>query len=244
MRENINIIRLEEIDSTNLYAKLNLNNLPDESIVIANRQSAGRGRFDRVWVDLGEGNVFMSFVLKPSAEFSQNYPNLTQYLCVTLCKVLETFGLKPQIKWPNDVLIDGKKIAGILSESIIQGGNFKGLVLGIGVNLNSNTKDVKQIKDKDVTALNIELNRESVDKNEFIENLLTEFFDNYEDFLKKGFVMIKNDYLNKSCFLNKEISVQVFNEKKSGLAKEVNDFGELVLENSEKELVLTMGDIL
>lgn len=240
----MNFIRLEKTESTNFYAKSNLNDLPDKSVIVTNRQTAGRGRFDRKWVDLGEGNVFMSFVLKPSAEFSQNYPNLTQYLCVTLCKVLETYGLNPQIKWPNDVLIDGKKIAGILSESVVQGGVFKGLVLGIGVNLNSNLNDVKQITDKEVTALNIELNQEHVDKDEFIKNLTEEFFNNYEDFLKTGFVMIKNDYLNKSCFLNKEISVQVFNDKKSGMVKEVNDSGELVLENSGKELVLTMGDIL
>ncbi|MBO6086979.1 biotin--[acetyl-CoA-carboxylase] ligase [bacterium] len=240
----MNIVRLYEVDSTNKYAKTNLNDLPDKSVITAEKQTAGRGRFNRKWADLGEGNVFMSFILKPSLEFSENYANLTQYLCVTLCKVLETYNLNPQIKWPNDVLIDGKKIAGILSESVVQGGVFKGLVLGIGVNLNSNLNDIMQIKDKEVTALNIELNQEHVDKDEFVENLTEEFFNRYEDFLKTGFVMIKDDYLNKSCFLNKEISVQVFNDKKSGMVKEVNDLGELVLENSGKELVLTMGDIL
>ena len=74
--------------------------------------------------------------------------------------------------------------------------------------------------------------------------MVSEFFKTYEKFLETGFVMIKKDYLNKACFLDKDISVQVFNEKKSGKVKCVNDFGELVLEKDDKELVLTMGDIL
>ena len=240
----MNIIRLEKVDSTNKYAKLHLADLPDKSIILADRQTQGRGRFDRKWVDLGNDNVFMTFVLKPSSEFSQNYPNLTQYLCVTLCKVLEAYGLSPEIKWPNDVLIDGRKIAGILSESVVQGGVFKGLVLGIGVNLNSDINSLKSITDKVATALNIETNCENIDKEEFVEKLCEEFFKNYVDFLKTGFVMIKDYYLDKACFLDKDISVQVFNEKKSGTVKEVNDLGELVLEKDSKELVLTMGDIL
>ena len=77
-----------------------------------------------------------------------------------------------------------------------------------------------------------------------LTNLVLEIDKNYEDFLKTGFVMIKDYYLDKACFLNRDISVQVFNEKKSGTVKEVNDFGELVLEKDNKELVLTMGDIL
>ena len=78
MRESMNIIRLDEVNSTNLYAKSNLSNLPDKTIVIANRQTAGRGRFDRVWVDLGSGNIYASIILKPSETFSSVYPNLTQ----------------------------------------------------------------------------------------------------------------------------------------------------------------------
>ena len=123
-------IYLSEVDSTNLYAKSNLENLADKSIIHAAIQTAGRGRLQRTWVNLGEGNLFMSFVLKPSNSFNEIYSNLTQYLSVVLCYVLEEYGLKPQIKWPNDVLINGKKIAGILSETVMQGSNFKGLVLG------------------------------------------------------------------------------------------------------------------
>lgn len=238
------VIELETIDSTNIYAKLNIDTLEDKTVVLAHRQVSGRGRLNRSWVDLGEGNLFMSFVLKPSDKFSEIYPNLTQYLSVCLCKVLENYGLEPQIKWPNDVLINGRKIAGILSETVMQGSNFKGLVLGIGVNLNADKKDADAVPDKLVTSLNLEINRK-VDLQTFFNELNTEFFNNYDKFLTKGFIEIKEDYIQRNCFLNKELNVQIFNKIENGLAKSVNDSGELVLLNSEnKELVLTIGDIL
>ena len=237
-------IALEEIDSTNNYAKVNIDNFADRTIIHAKRQTSGRGRLTRSWVDLGEGNLFMSIVLKPSDTFNEIYPNITKYLSVALCKVLESYGLTPQIKWPNDVLVDGKKIAGILSESVMQGGKFKGLIVGIGVNLNAKQADVDLIPDKIVTALNLELGK-NVDKDSFMKNLVDEFFINYDKFLENGFEMIKQDYINRNCFLNKELNVQIFNNIETGFAKSVDANGALVLQTqNEKELVLTIGDIL
>lgn len=240
----MNIIQLEEVSSTNLYAKENLDSFEDKTVIIAISQTSGRGRFDRKWVDLGEGNLFMTIVLKPSNSFEEVYANLTQYLSVVSTKILEEYGLSPKIKWPNDVLVNDAKISGILCETVMQGTNFKGLVLGIGVNLNADKGDLKQIKEKVATALNIELEREYVDKNLFTEKLLNEFFKNYEEFLKQGFLMIKKEYIERCNFLGKEISVKVFNDKKSGIAKTINDNGELVIEKNNDEFILTMGDIL
>ena len=137
MDENLREIYIENIDSTNLWVKCNIDKLLDKTIVYATSQTQGRGRLQRSWVDLGEGNLFMTLVLKPSEKFDETYANLTQYLSVTLCKVFEKYGVIPEIKWPNDVLINGKKIAGILSEASVRGSEFKGLALGIGVNLNA-----------------------------------------------------------------------------------------------------------
>ncbi|MBD5402780.1 biotin--[acetyl-CoA-carboxylase] ligase [bacterium] len=238
------ILGLEEIDSTNNYAKMNIDSFEDKTVIYAKRQNSGRGRLNRSWVDLGDGNLFMSIVLKPSNSFNEIYPNITQYLSVSLCKVLECYGLKPQIKWPNDVLIDGKKIAGILSETVMEGHLLKGLVLGIGVNLNSCQKDLESIENKIATSLNLEIGQD-IDLNAFMAPLLNEFFANYDEFLNSGFKLIKDEYISRTCFLNKEIRVQVFNNIKTGVAKSINDKGELVLlSNDNNEFVLTIGDIL
>lgn len=240
----LEIISIDEIDSTNSYAKLNIEKFDDRTIISADKQTNGHGRFNRVWVDLGEGNLFISIVLKPSDKFCEVYSNLTQYLCVVLCRVFELYGLNPEIKWPNDILTDGKKISGILSETVMQGENFKGLVLGLGVNLNASKDALKQITDRKTTALNIELGREYVDKKLFLEKLLSEFFKDYENFLNNGFKIIKSEYMSRIGIIGKHVDVSVFNKHYSGLVKDINNRGELVLVQSGKEKVLSIGDIL
>ena len=240
----VKIIQLEEVDSTNSYAKKNISNIEDKTAIITKKQTSGRGRLNRSWVDLGEENLFLSIVLKPSETFKEIYPNLTQYLSVVLCKVIESYGIKTQIKWPNDVLIDGKKIAGILSETVMQGQKLKGIVLGVGVNLNSNQEKIDAIPNKIATSLNIETQK-AIDLKGFLNKLLTEFFEHYDEFLQSGFLQIKDDYIKRNCFLGEKLKVQVFNHMESGRAKAVNDLGELVLEdNNKREIVLTIGDII
>ena len=225
-------INLEKVDSTNLYAKKHIETLDDRTVILTKEQTAGRGRLNRSWIDLGKNNVFMSIVLKPSETYQEVYSNITQYLSVVLCHALEDYGLKPQIKWPNDVLVNGKKIAGILSESVIQGTNFKGLVLGVGINLNATDEGVKSITDKEVVY------------KDFLNILLDEFFKNYDKFLKNGFIFIKDDYISRNSFLGKDLKVQVLNRIEEGLATSITVNGELILKRDNKEFVLTIGDIL
>lgn len=234
---------LDEVDSTNLYGKKNIDTLADKTVISAKRQLSGRGRLNRVWLDLGEGNLFVSVVLKPSLKFDEKFANLTQYLSVILCKTLEQYGLQPEIKWPNDVLINGKKVAGILSETVMQGQIFKGLVLGFGINISAGERDVKQVTDKAVTSVSLELGKQ-VDGKLFLNDLLNLFFRDYNKFLESGFEFIKHDYIKRVNFLEKELCVKVFNDTKCGVAKGINDNGALILEKNNEKFVLTIGDIL
>lgn len=234
---------LDEVDSTNLYGKKNIDTLADKTVISAKRQLSGRGRLNRVWLDLGEGNLFVSVVLKPSLKFDEMFANLTQYLSVILCKTLEQYGLQPEIKWPNDVLINGKKVAGILSETVMKGQIFKGLVLGFGINISAGERDVEQVTDKAVTSVSLELGKQ-VDGKLFLNDLLNLFFRDYNKFLESGFEFIKHDYIKRVNFLEKELCVKVFNDTKCGVAKGINDNGALILEKNNEKFVLTIGDIL
>lgn len=237
------VIQFEKLDSTNTYAKLHIEDLADKNVVSADFQSAGRGRFDRKWVDLGSENIYMTFVLKPSDTISEVYSNLTQYLSVTLCKQLENMGLKPQIKWPNDVLLNDKKVCGILAEAVIKGSVLKGIVLGIGVNLNANQNEVSQI-DRPATSLNLEIGQ-NVNKQDFINKLIESFFADYDEFLSKGFNFIRSDYERFAMFLNKNIKVSVFNIIKSGYSKGIDDDGTLLLLSDEGTIEkINMGEII
>ncbi len=239
------VIRLEETESTNTYAKSRIEDLEDRCIIHALRQTNGRGRLNRSWVDLGENNLFFSIVLKPSNTFNSTYSNITQYASVVLCRVLGKYGITPKVKWPNDVMVDGKrKICGILSETVIEGGVLKGIVLGIGTNLNATQDSVDNIPDRVVTALNLEIGK-PVNMDKFLDEFLSEFFNNYDQFLALGFEYIMDDYLKRNCFLEKDLNVQVLNSVKSGFAKGINKNGELILQDKEnKELILNIGDIL
>ena len=150
------LLYLETVDSTNKYAKENLANIKDKTLIYANYQTAGRGRLNRKWNSNFGKNLYASFVLKPSKELKEVYSNLTQYLSLVLAEVFEEYQLIPTIKWPNDVRINGKKISGILAESIIERGELKGIVLGFGVNLNCSQEDIDKI-DQPATSLNLEI---------------------------------------------------------------------------------------
>lgn len=247
----MNIISFEKLESTHAYAKQNIDSLEDKTIISTDIQTNGYGRFERKWVDLGKENIYMSFILKPSDKFSDIYANLTQYLSVCFCKQLEEMGLNPHIKWPNDVLINGKKVSGILGETIIKNNKLKGIILSIGINLSVSEDDLKKI-DRPVTAINIELEKD-INKQDFMQKLIENFFENYDEFLEKGFVSIKKDYEERSFLKEKgkgekgkdNIKVAVFNSAKEGIFKGFDDNGNLLLLMPDgKTEKISMGEII
>jgi BirA family transcriptional regulator, biotin operon repressor / biotin---[acetyl-CoA-carboxylase] ligase len=184
-----NLKYFEELESTNTYAMKNLAVLNDRDIIIASKQTAGRGQFDHKWLSDKDNNVYMSIVLKPTLELNDiPMTNFSQYMAVVICRILAGYEVNAEIKWPNDVLVDGKKIAGILCESSIQGKKLNGLVIGVGINLNLEQNDIETI-DQPATSLNL-LIKNPIDKDLFIDKLIYEFFKNYESFLKQGGLVI------------------------------------------------------
>lgn len=239
----MNLFYLEEIDSTNKYAKEHINDLSDKTVVYTYRQTNGRGRLERKWSYLGEDNIYASIILKPSEEMKEVYSNLTQYLCVILAQTFEEYGVIPKIKWPNDIQINSKKISGILAEGVIEHGKLEGLILGFGINLNTKKELLEQIN-QPATSLNIETGK-IIDKEIFLKKLLERFCLMYDKFIEEGFILIKNEYIRRAGFLNKEINVKVFDNTISGIAKEITDNGALkLIDKQNKEHVLLIGDIL
>ena len=127
-------LHFASIDSTNAYIKTHYQELEDLSFVSASFQTKGKGRMDRVW-QASEGENLLFSVLIKNRPMLACGPFLSLVAAVTVAETLEAFGLKPAIKWPNDVYLEGKKVAGILLEGI---GN-ECLVIGIGLNVNQRT---------------------------------------------------------------------------------------------------------
>ncbi|MGN1153642.1 MAG: biotin--[acetyl-CoA-carboxylase] ligase [Candidatus Gastranaerophilaceae bacterium] len=237
------LLFLQEVDSTNKYAKEHLSQLPDMTVIYTDLQTAGRGRLERKWNYTGGENIYASIILKPDSEMKEVYSNLTQYLCVILAKVFEEYGVKPNIKWPNDIQVNSKKISGILAEGVIKNGKIEGLVLGFGVNLNCKKEELDKIN-QPATALNIEIGQ-NINRDNFLKKIMEKFCLSYNKFIEEGFLFVREEYIKRAGFLNKEIKVKAFDKEFCGIAKDILENGALLLEDKEnKEHIFLIGDIL
>jgi BirA family biotin operon repressor/biotin-[acetyl-CoA-carboxylase] ligase len=238
------VIEFAELDSTNRYACERLRELPDGAVVQAGRQTAGRGRWARKWISDVPGNLCLSLVLKPAGPPADlPLASLSQLLALSVCRVLEGQGLHPALKWPNDIQIADRKISGILAETVVQGCEFLGLVLGIGVNLNLDAGVVATV-DQPATALNLELGR-GVSVRTFRDALLEEFFSRYDAFLTARFPLIWSEYRQRCPFLGRAITVRSPQSCLHGIAREITADGELELELADgQRRQLSQGEIL
>ena len=161
-----------------------MDRLPHLKIISADLQTKGHGQFERSWFSSNKngGNIYVSIILKP--ENIEHLNELTRYVAYIAASVLKKYNLNPSFKYPNDILINGKKIAGFLAESEFLGESCKGVVVGCGINLNLDEQEIKNI-DIPATSIYLETNK-NVDKNEFLNEFLSEFEKNYDEFIKYG----------------------------------------------------------
>lgn len=179
-----NIINFEELNSTSVYSHEHLSELKDFDIVSCELQTQGHGQFERKWYSSNKngGNIYISIILKP--DNISHLDELTRYVALVGAKTLEQYNIKPTFKYPNDILIEGKKIAGFLAESEFLGQNLKGVIVGCGINLNLDKEELKNI-DIPATSIFNETGKK-INKNEFLDKFLDNFKNDYEDFLING----------------------------------------------------------
>ena len=220
------------LGSTNDEAKLLSNDIENRRIVItAEIQTKGRGRLGRNWISQ-KGNLFMSQLFKPQIKISDLV--FITSLCVAEAIVNFTPDLKVNIKWPNDILINGKKFCGILIES-----ENDAVIIGIGVNLINSPTDHEVIYP--VTNLNDEGCQLSRQK--FIESYLR-LFDYYiELYRNKGFEIIRQKWLQYAYKLNNQIGIKNNREEKVGIYKGIDENGFLLLEQNNKIIKISVGDV-
>ncbi len=239
-----NVIRFGAIESTNRYALNRVRSLCHGDVITAETQTAGRGRLDRFWASENRGNLYFTIVLRPGPKFPEQFKCLSQYLSVMIARILVRFNIPVQLKWPNDILIDGKKICGILAETSFTGTVFNGMVLGAGINLTMSDRELAAIN-QPATSLN-NWTDASIDKNELLYRILECFFHEYPSFITAGFSMIKNEYLALSSFLNTPVQVCLpGNKVVNGIAVRIDDNGILTLRLPDhQEIQISTGDLI
>jgi BirA family biotin operon repressor/biotin-[acetyl-CoA-carboxylase] ligase len=233
---------LKEVDSTNSYALRNLDVLRDREVIIADIQTGGHGRFSRKWLSNVPDNLYMSIVLKPSGK-TDTLTGLTLYMSTVICELLEEYGVKSSLKWPNDVLVQGEKIAGILGETKYQKNTLKGYVLGTGINLNMTVEECAKI-DQPATSLNLHTGKR-VNRDDFTDRLLKGFFSSYRNYLSTGFSLVRDAYLQRCAIIGRKIIISTQDQQYSTTAKSLTADGEMIIEKDDgKEMIVRAGEII
>lgn len=229
-------IHFEELDSTITYLKNNRASLPHGAVVYADRQTAGRGRFNRKWVSQ-EGGLYFSVLLKPKT--TRFLANLTQLMAVSVCRALEELGADPKIKWPNDVQVNMQKICGILSEAVTVKGRVEAVVVGAGVNVAQEGLDKIDQPATSLKEVGINTTKERV-----LELVLEFFRRDYPALMTGGFKTIRPDYLKRFAALGKEVTVKNGEKTIFGMAEDVSPKGTLVLRTASGPEEIYIGDLI
>lgn len=228
------ILYYPTVDSTNKALREYVKNAPEGLTVVAGEQTAGKGRMGRSFISKS-GGLYMSLLLKPEKD---SFSLITSAAAVAVTQVIEEkFGMPCGIKWVNDIIKDGKKVCGILAESVFDGGDKPAaVILGIGINLTVPEGGFPdEIKDI-ATHLGVCLTAdEKIDLAVEIANRILSLYPRPESFV--------NEYREKSVVIGKEIYIIRGSEKVSGFAKDIDGECGLIVDFGTKTEVLRTGEI-
>ena len=236
----------DTVDSTQNYAvEISKKKNESGSVVISQRQTAGRGRMNRKWITI-KGGLSMSVVLHPKfdASVSTLFPMAASLALATA--IQKTINIKPNVKWPNDVVIKGKKVAGMIVDASIQSNLIESMVLGVGINFKVDTKHLEsQLKGTKnfygvASLLKID---DTTNPLEIVQNFFSE--------LEKIIVLLDQGETSKiiqrwekiSSTIGKKVSVKTNDGIITGLAKKINSDGSLNIVKNGKVQRLLVGDI-
>jgi len=218
-----------KVTSTNEWAKkLARQSAPEGTVVIAETQTHGRGRLCREWIS-PLGGLWFSLILRPKHRPAR-VPQLIFVAGLAVAETLrEQYDLRTETKWPNDVLVNGRKICGILGETSTTGKEINAVVLGIGINANFAAEQVlpESLRAR-ATSLETELNRK-IQLEELFNRLLMKLEATYRLYTRKGFSPILKQWKRYAGFLSQEVDVTDRNEKITGVAFDVDEDGVLIL---------------
>ncbi len=218
------IAKFKRLDSTNKYMKENLDKLSVFDVVTADVQINGYGRMQRNWFDNTDNLSFSLFLELP---LNERNGILTQITALAVMDVISKYTKNASIKWPNDCLVNEKKIAGILIENIIQGNVVK-MIIGVGVNINNRQFD-SSIEDK-ATSLFLETGT-TVDKDVILKEILTTFKGYFNQFIENDLTFMER-IRSRSSVIGKFVTLF---EGNTVYVKDIDSMGRLIVWEDGKE---------
>jgi len=228
------------LNSTQTYAKTHYKDFDPQVItcVSADLQTKGKARFEKKWSS-PQGNIFSTYYFR----LPQNIPNLsslTLLMAVSIIKTLLAHSLPVMLKWPNDIFIQGSKVAGILCETFLEN-RYYHLFLGTGININMEKKELQEIEQK-ATSL-YQATNQIWDKNQILIELQEHFLQDLQTFCQKGllaFLPLIQDHL---LFKNQKVLLEIDQKQYTGIVDSIQPDGALVLSNQKKKQSFYSGSI-
>lgn len=240
------IYYFDTIDSTQNFA-LKLAQKPHEngSIIIAERQTRGRGRLNRKWIS-PKGGIWLSVLLRPNFELSQTslFPMITSLaLGIAIEKTLK---IKPELKWPNDLTVKGKKVAGILIDVSVESNKIDYIIIGIGINFKIQPNKISRLIKNQQNSYGVTtLVKETSDDSpvELVQQFLFELEQMYHKVTSNSIGNIRKEWIKRSSTIGKNVTATTVAGLLKGKAVGIDDTGALLLSNKGKIHRLLAGDI-
>jgi BirA family biotin operon repressor/biotin-[acetyl-CoA-carboxylase] ligase len=238
------LIVLNEVGSTNAVAKQHVLEGEGEGlVVVADKQTRGQGRHDRVWVS-PKGSLYLSIVLKPRINESLS-PLLGLLMgCASATAIMKLGVIPVRLKWPNDILVGQRKIGGILSELVTQGEQVKGVVLGVGINQNVGREDFPPEVRNSMTTI-----YEEICSNTSREHLASRIVGEIDRRLiaiqaAQSFTPMLIEYVDLCDTLGKRVRVEQDSGAIEGVAEGIDETGSLIVNTGTGREIVTLGDVI
>ena len=233
------------IDSTNSHAReLADRGAQEGEVVIAEKQTAGRGRLGREWISPAYANLYCSVILRPKLP-PVHAPQVTLMAAVALADAVASFlPVAPAIKWPNDILVRGKKLAGILTESSCDSEHLEFVILGIGVNLNYSEERMPEAIRQRATSLLI-AGGKRVQREAFVRRLIQDLDRCYGILEESGFTALAQRWESRFGLRGRRVQVETLDGVILGSARGIDQDGALIVEGKDGALQrVVAGDVI
>jgi BirA family transcriptional regulator, biotin operon repressor / biotin---[acetyl-CoA-carboxylase] ligase len=226
----------ETVDSTQKIAhRLAYDNAPEGTVIIAEEQVSGRGRMDRKWHSPKYTGIWMSIILRPNIPLPKA-PQLTLLAAVAIVQAIEErTGLLPVIKWPNDILLNGKKVTGILTELEAEADRINSIIIGMGINVNQTNEDFPNELKEIATSILIEKG-EKVSRADLIKGIFVKLEKLYLLYLAEGFLPIKLLWESYAISIGRNITARTLSHSIIGKAQGITDDGVLMIEDEHGKI--------
>ena len=225
----------DSVESTQTIAKQSLVDNQYTMLILSDEQTKGRGRFNRNWSSSKGKGLWMSVVLRPNVSFAM-IPKFNLFIALGIRDAIQAFSKdKVEIKWPNDIYINDKKVCGFLTEMVANADAVEAIICGIGINLNHQEEDFSDMIRHRATSIRLHYSEE-INRYQFLKRLIEEIEKRYHQFLNSSFETIRDEYIRTSNIWHRKLTFTENGEQFIGEAIDIDNDGFLIVKDEDNQM--------